>query len=88
MLEVYGWASWSPRKGIIVLRNPSNTPAQFTLDIQKAFELPDDAAKTYTARSPWKKDARMRAVQLEAGKPFEVRLAPFEVITLDATPRK
>src|SRR5262249_44434003 len=24
--EVYGWASWSPRKGILVLRNPDDKP--------------------------------------------------------------
>ena len=38
--EVYGWASWSKRKGIIGLRNPSDKPGRITIDIGKAFELP------------------------------------------------
>ena len=29
-LEVYGWASWSPEKAILTLRNPSDQPQDFT----------------------------------------------------------
>jgi hypothetical protein len=86
MLEVYGWASWSPRMGIIVLRNPSDKEQIFRLDVQKAFELPPGAARNYTAASPWKEDAGKKSVELAAGQPYELRLAPFQVLTLDATP--
>ena len=41
--EIYGWASWSKRKGILALRNPSDQPSQITLDIGGAFELPAGA---------------------------------------------
>ncbi|MGB6875122.1 MAG: hypothetical protein WBD87_03730, partial [Candidatus Acidiferrales bacterium] len=41
-LEVYGWASWSPRGGIVTLRNPDKAPHTFELDPQSAFELPPD----------------------------------------------
>ncbi len=41
--EVYGWASWSPRKAILVLRNPDGMAKNFTLDAKKAFELPPGA---------------------------------------------
>ena len=37
MLEVYGWASWSPRKGIVVLRNPSDKAQDFVLDVNRAL---------------------------------------------------
>src|SRR5579864_7736779 len=43
-LEVYGWASWSPRKGILVLRNPSDHPQNISIDIAKAFDLPRESA--------------------------------------------
>jgi hypothetical protein len=43
-LDVYGWASWSPRKGIVTLRNPSDKPQTFELDLARTFELPSDAA--------------------------------------------
>ena len=39
-LEVYGWASWTPRKGILVLRNPSNRLQTFRIKLHDAFELP------------------------------------------------
>ena len=48
-LEVYGWASWSPRKGILVLRNPSDRAQEFTLDVGQAFELPAGAARVPSA---------------------------------------
>ena len=32
--EVYGWASWSQRKGILVLRNPTDQPADFAADFK------------------------------------------------------
>ena len=28
-LEVYGWASWTPSKGVLVLRNPSDRERRF-----------------------------------------------------------
>ena len=42
-LEVYGYASWSPRKGVVMLRNPDDQPHDFALDIGAAFELPPGA---------------------------------------------
>jgi hypothetical protein len=87
-LEVYGWASWSPRKGILVLRNPSDRAQEFTLDVGRAFELPEGAARAYVARSPWSGERRRPAVRLRAGRPHTFRLAPFEVLTLDAAPAR
>jgi len=85
-LAPYGWASWSPRKGIIVLRNPSDTPQMFSLDIQQAWELPSRAPASYQAASPWKGDSAKPPTHLAAGKPVDLDLAPFEVIALDARP--
>ena len=86
-LEVYGWASWAPRMGILVMRNPSDKPQTFSVDIQKAFQLPVNAPRAYSAKSPWKSDADKPSIQLRAGVPLEFHLAPFEVLTLDMTPR-
>jgi hypothetical protein len=86
MLEVYGWASWSPRKGIVVLRNPSDNPQDFTLDLAKAFELPPDAPKNYAAHSPWQQDQQEPSIPLSATTPHTFHLKPFQVLTLDATP--
>lgn len=84
-LQVYGWAAWSPQKGIITLRNPSAQPQAFALDIGTAFELPPGAARQCTARSPWQKDAALPPVVLEAGSAQALELEPFEVRTLEAS---
>ena len=86
-LEVYGWASWSPKKAILVLRNPSDKPQTISIDPEKVFELPTGAARTFTAHSPWKDDASEPPITLHAGTPHTFHLAPFQVLTLDATPR-
>ncbi|HEX4320811.1 MAG TPA: enterotoxin [Acidobacteriaceae bacterium] len=86
-LAVYGWASWSPKKGILTLRNPNNKPQDFAIDIGQAFELPSGAAQRYTAHSPWKSDASQPVIDLMARKPHTFHLAPFEVLTLEVLPR-
>jgi hypothetical protein len=86
-LEVYGWASWSPRMGILVLRNPNDKPQSIRIDIKKIFELPAGAPQAYVAKSPWKSDAGTPPIELRASVVHEFHLAPFEVLTLDMTPR-
>jgi hypothetical protein len=85
-LEVYGWASWTPAKAILVLRNPGDKAATYGVDVQEAFEIPAGQPTTYRARSPWKEDQARPAIELQAGKPYTFTLKPFEVLTLDAVP--
>jgi hypothetical protein len=82
-LEAYGWAAWSPRKGILTLRNPSDRPQSISIDIGNAFELPAGAAKRYAGTSPWKDDAGKPAMAMVAGVPHTFQLAPFQVVTLE-----
>jgi hypothetical protein len=86
-LEVYGWASWSPKKGILVLRNPSDHPQSIRIDLQKTLQLPVGAAQKYAAKSPWKSDANQPTMELQANTPHDFQLQPFEVLTLDLNPR-
>jgi len=86
--EVYGWASWSPKKAILVLRNPSDKPQSIRLDPKAVFELPDGAAKLFTAKSPWKDDAAQSPITLQAGTMHTFQLAPLQVLTLELTPRQ
>ena len=85
--EVYGWASWCKRKGILALRNPQDEPGQISIDIGKAFELPEQAARAYSLNSPWKDDAAGPGTTLSAGKEHTFELKPFEVLVFDATPQ-
>ncbi|MCX5643443.1 MAG: enterotoxin [Phycisphaerae bacterium] len=98
--EVYGWASWSGSqtrndafgvpskcKGILALRNPKDTTGQVTIDLGKAFELPQGAAQKYSLKSPWKEDSATEPITLSAGDEHTFELKPFEVLVFDATPR-
>ncbi|MGY3039217.1 hypothetical protein ACVWWQ_000804 [Rhodanobacter sp. TND4EL1] len=85
-LDVYGWASWSPARSIITLRNPSDRTQLAVVDLQRQLELPADASRRFSAHSPWKSDAAKPALTLDADKPGTITLAPFEVLTLDLTP--
>ena len=57
-LKVYGWAAWSPRKGILTLRNPAGRPASIAIDAAKVFELPDGAPRRYKLRAPTRTSGR------------------------------
>ena len=85
-LEVYGHAAWTPRLGIIVLRNPSDKPATFSLDVSAAFELPRGAAQQWAAYAVFSPYPMTPPIVLTAGTAKTIALAPFEVLTLEALP--
>jgi hypothetical protein len=85
--KVYGWASWSPRKGILTLRNPSSRPAAIQIDPAKVFELPKGSPLEYTLASPFP-DQELQVTKLRAGEASEFKLKPFEVLVVEALPGK
>jgi hypothetical protein len=90
-LEVYGWASWSPEKAILTLRNPSDHPQDFTANLSQLLELPADRTGAFSARTPWKSlsgknDAAKPALTISAGEEHTFHLQPFEVLTLELVP--
>ncbi len=82
--EIYGWASWSPRRGIIVLRNPNDKPSDYTADVGSLFELPPGTVKTFTMNSPWEADRSRASLELRVGRPHTFTLQPFEVCVLES----
>lgn len=82
--QVYGWASWLPRKSILVLRNPDDKPATFTADAQDVFELPANAKKTFQMRSPWEEDSNKPVVSIRSSEPHTFQLQPFQVLVLES----
>jgi hypothetical protein len=83
--EVYGWAAWSPKKGILTLRNPSATAAAIEIDPAKVFELPEGAAQNYTIVNPFK-DQQLEVTKVVAGEAATFKLEPFEVLVIEALP--
>ena len=85
-LVVYGFASWSPAKGILTLRNPAAEAQEFVFDPAAIWELPVGAPTKYALTSP--KGDKLPARVAEAGKPVTIKLAPFEVLVLEGAPKK
>lgn len=50
-LDVYGWAAWSPEKGILTLRNPSSVSQTWSFEAASVFELPVGAPLRYKLSS-------------------------------------
>jgi hypothetical protein len=84
--EPYGYASWSPRKGILCVRNPSRRPQVFTLKLAEVFELPVGAPPAFALKSPWQANAARPAQRVAVTAPYLIELQPFEVRILEATP--
>ncbi len=83
--DVYGWASWQPRGGIVVLRNPSDKPAAYSLELARDFELPDAHLTDYRLKAA-RSGQRVESLQVSAVEPKRVELQPFEVLVFEATP--
>ena len=86
--EAYGWASWTPAKAILSLRNPSDQPATLALDVAQAWQLPAGAATKYTLKSPWADDAAQPSVEVRSGETHVFHFRPYEVLVLEAAPIK
>jgi len=78
-LQVYGWAAWNPEGWIVTLRNPSDKPQSFTLDLEDALQLPEGARIDPVARDPFGRTGAA-AVRLDP-RHATIDLAPFEVRT-------
>lgn len=82
-LEIYGYAAWSPGKGILTLRNPSDKPQDFTSNLAAMLELPAGSATHFKARNLWQANDKPQIIGAEEQRAFH--LQPFEVLTLELT---
>ncbi|MBS0212491.1 MAG: enterotoxin [Proteobacteria bacterium] len=78
--EAYGWASWSPQRAVLALRNPSARAQRFQLDLAGALELPEGAARAWQASTPFATDAPRR---MSADVPLQIELKPYQVLVWD-----
>jgi len=78
--EAYGFASWSPKKSVISLRNPSDRAVSFSLNLSHALELPEGHQGTYELKSPWKEDKNEAGITVGSSiVAHDIMLQPFEV---------
>ncbi len=83
--EPYGWGAWSGKQGIVTLRNPSDQPKQFGLDVGRALELSDGAPSNWRAKSPWASDRAEAPLSCRVGTEQSIGLAPYQVRTFELT---
>jgi hypothetical protein len=82
--EVYGFAAWSLKKAVLMLRNPSKEEKTFEVKVADVFELPDYAKNDYLFYNAITADKQ----PLAEGKSFQIDLKPFEVKVLNALPKE
>ncbi|MGC2301664.1 MAG: enterotoxin [Acidobacteriaceae bacterium] len=81
-LEVYGWAAWSPQGWIVTLRNPSDKPQPFVLNLDSVLQLPRGAHISLIGGDPFgKPGAAPLHLDLHGST---IHLAPFEVRTFES----
>ncbi|HGM6860580.1 TPA: enterotoxin [Serratia rubidaea] len=85
LLEVYGWASWQPEKGIFGLRNPLDKPQTYYLDLSKAFEIPQGVGDRFSLKPVYGSNATFPQAYQQA---LVVTLQPLETLVFEATPVK
>ena len=86
-LDVYGWAAWTPARAIVTLRNPDEKPQTAVVDLQRQLELPAGAPRVFGVHDVWRTGGGDLPSRLDADRVSTVRLAPFEVLTLELTPQ-
>ncbi len=81
--EVYGYGAWSPRKGILTLRNPADKPQSISLSLAEALELPSPSG-SFRIAAPWSEGVRGIPERLDAGQKYEFKLKPLEMVMIEA----
>jgi len=84
-LEVYGWAAWTPRLGVITLRNPSARAASIILNPASMLELPSNAPTHFVVASAYA-DTASPITEVDADTPVKIELRPFQVLVLELQP--
>jgi hypothetical protein len=84
-LEAYGWASWSKEKAILGLRNPSDKPQSFYLDLSKAFEIPQGETTAFALKPVYGSNSSVPEHYRSA---VVITLKPLETLVFDASPEK
>lgn len=83
--EVYGYGAWSPRKGILTLRNPVDKPQAIALSLADALELPKPSGH-FGIAAPWSDGTAAVPARLGAEEKYEFKLKPLEMLMIEAVP--
>jgi hypothetical protein len=83
--EVYGYAAWSEKKGVLSLRNPSSVEKVFKFSVKNAFEIPEGMNDTFLFTDVISNTGGKTKPSVK-GRSFMIILKPFEIRIFDAVP--
>lgn len=82
-LEVYGWASWDKKKSVFALRNPSDKPQTYYLNLDKDLEIPNGNSDRFKIKFIYGEN---KTIESDYDSPKVITLDPFQLVVLEATP--
>jgi hypothetical protein len=85
-LDVYGFASWSPVKGIITLRNPDEKPAVFEFVLDNILEIPEGYRGIFVLKTIRNDERNKPALRINSNELTRLELKPYETTLLEVSP--
>ena len=85
-MEIYGFASWVPRKGIITLRNPDDKAMDFNFTLDNILEIPEKYRGSFLLRNVKSDDADKSVIKIASGETQKMVLKPFETKIFELIP--
>ncbi len=79
--EIYGYASWSPKKSIIAVRNPSDKAQTWKADLAVALELPQGVPVPKASKIVYASSGR--TLEQLVASDGSVALEPFETVVIE-----
>ncbi len=78
--EVYGFASWNPEDGTLMLRNPSSKTSEFSFVLKDLLEIPDTYFGKYRIYDV--RNSNDFGI-LDSSEKKKISLSPFQVVVLE-----
>jgi hypothetical protein len=85
-MEIYGFASWVPRKGIITLRNPDDKARDFNFTLDNILEIPEKYRGSFLLKNVKSDDADKSVIKIASGVSQKMVLKPFETKIFELIP--
>lgn len=86
-LDIYGWASWNPRKAVFTLRNPSDKSQDITLTLKEVLDLPTNIKTPFIFKNVFDDQRNIDGFtgkSLSPDQKITITLKPFEVIVWES----
>jgi len=87
-LEVYGFASWKPEKGILTLRNPGDERVEYKILLDEMLEIPASYSGVFELKIPWEEDQHKPVLKVPSSQAIMLEFEPYELKIFEVLPMK